>query len=169
MNALRLVTAEELDKAMGFINDAKAYLKAQGIDQWQAGYPDRDCIARDIAGHKGYFLLDDAGEALAYLCIDFDGEPAYEGLKGQWLSGKDTPYMVVHRLAASAQSRGRGYSVGAFAAAEELARQRGVTAFRVDTDADNCIMKHLLAKLGFTYCGEIWFDNSVKIAYEKLL
>lgn len=47
-------------------------------------------------------------------------------------------------------------------------KDRKVGSFRVDTDEDNHIMKHILSKNGFTYCGTIWFDNSVKIAYEKV-
>lgn len=50
-----------------------------------------------------------------------------------------------------------------------MSRERGVFSFRVDTDGDNQIMKHLLAKCGFTYVGDIWFDNSIKIAFEKQL
>ena len=46
---------------------------------------------------------------------------------------------------------------------------KGIFNFRVDTDADNKIMQHILKKNGFTYCGVIWFDHSEKIAFEKLL
>ena len=48
-------------------------------------------------------------------------------------------------------------------------KRRRMESFRIDTDENNEVMKHLLTKNGFTYCGTIWFDNSVKIAYEKLL
>lgn len=39
----------------------------------------------------------------------------------------------------------------------------------MDTDNDNQIMKHLLEKNGFQFCGTICFDNSEKIAFEKLI
>lgn len=45
----------------------------------------------------------------------------------------------------------------------------GVREFRVDTDAGNHKMQHILAKQGFQYRGTIRFDNSEKIAYEKRL
>ena len=32
---------EDIEIAMDIINDGKKYLKQQGIDQWQTGYPDR--------------------------------------------------------------------------------------------------------------------------------
>lgn len=49
------------------------------------------------------------------------------------------------------------------------AKAKGISNFRVDTDADNQIMQHVLKKNGFVYCGVIWFDNSEKIAFEKLI
>lgn len=163
---LQIVKEENFELAMNMINAAKQHLKEQGIDQWQNGYPDEACIHRDIASGKGYFISDET-QTLGYLCIDFDGEPAYDKLNGAWLS--DGRYVVVHRLALSDQSRGKGISSTAFKLVEEYALEKGITAFRVDTDADNQKMQHILGKNGFTYCGTIWFDNSEKIAFEKIL
>ncbi len=163
---LQIAKEENLELAMNMINAAKQHLKEQGIDQWQNGYPDEACIRRDIANRKGYFLSDGI-QALGYLCIDFDGEPAYDELNGKWLS--DGQYVVVHRLALSNQARGKGISSTAFQLVEQYAIEKGITAFRVDTDADNQKMQHILKKNGFTYCGTIWFDNSEKIAFEKIL
>ncbi len=76
---------------------------------------------------------------------------------------------MVHRLALSDAARGRGAAGTAFQLVEDLCRDRGVREFRVDTDAGNHKMQHILAKQGFQYRGSIRFDNSEKIAYEKLL
>ena len=56
-----------------------------------------------------------------------------------------------------------------FRFAEELCRERDIRSIRVDTDADNRMMQRVLEKQGFTYCGTVCFDNSEKIAFEKLL
>ena len=79
------------------------------------------------------------------------------------------PYVVVHRLALDRHSRGKGLASQVFALAEALAQKRNIHSFKVDTDNDNEIMKHLIEKNGFQYCGTICFDNSEKIAYEKLI
>lgn len=163
---LQIVKEEDFEIAMNMINVAKQHLKEQGIDQWQNGYPDEACIHNDIINKRGYFLSDENQE-LGYLCIDFDGEPAYEKLDGKWLS--DGKYVVVHRLALSEKARGKNISSIVFQLVEELALEKGITAFRVDTDADNQKMQHILKKNGFTFCGTIWFDNSEKIAFEKIL
>ena len=163
---LQIVKKENFELAMNMINAAKQHLKEQGINQWQNGYPDEDCIYRDIINQKGYFLSDGT-EAFGYLCIDFDGNPAYDELNGEWLSGGQ--YVVVHRLALSNQARGKGISSAVFQLVEQYALEKGITAFRVDTDAGNQKMQHILKKNGFAYCGTIWFDNSEKIAFEKIL
>lgn len=77
--------------------------------------------------------------------------------------------MAVHRLALDASVRGRGLASQVFEETERLARSREIHSFKVDTDNDNQIMKHLLEKNGFQFCGTICFDNSEKIAFEKLI
>lgn len=163
---LVLAQKQNLDRIMELIEQAKQFLKDNGVDQWQSGYPDQACIERDITTQKGYLCVQEA-EIVGYLCIDFDGEPAYDNLNGSWLSNK--PYVVVHRMTFDNHVRGKGLATQAFALTEELARSRGICSFKIDTDNDNRIMKHLMQKNGFTYCGTICFDNSEKIAYEKLI
>lgn len=164
MITLRLTIENEADTAMDIIDMAKAHLKEQGIDQWQTGYPDKACIEKDIAAEKGYFIVED-DEILGYMCVDFGGEPAYNDLRGEWHTSEE--YMVVHRMAFSDKARGTGLSTAAFRLAEELSKERGIDSFRVDTDADNQKMQHVLKKNGFEYRGTIWFDNSEKIAFDK--
>ena len=165
--SLKAVAANEAPVAIAFIDEAKAFLRSMGVDQWQNGYPNADTVKADIAKGNGYFLM--AGERpLAYMCIDFGGEMAYDGLDGHWLI--DTrAYGVLHRLAMGKRSRGKGAASIALRLAEERMRRCRMESFRIDTDENNEVMKHLLTKNGFTYCGKIWFDNSVKIAYEKVL
>ena len=164
MMRLRKATEHEVEIAMNIINMAKTHLKEQGIDQWQNGYPDLSCIIRDIENEKGYFVEDD-GVILGYLCVDYDGEPAYDNLNGEWSS--DEKYVVVHRMAFNDKARGKGISNLVFTLVEDMSRERGISYFRVDTDADNHKMQHILNKNGFSYRGTIWFDNSEKIAFDK--
>ncbi len=160
------ISFEDVEYAMQIIEMAKLHLKEQGIDQWQNGYPDLKCIRKDAQNGKGYFAIDDE-DVLGYLCIDFDGEPAYDNLKGEWASQEK--YVVVHRMAINDRSRGKNISDKIFGAVEELAKLEGVNYFRVDTDEANKKMQHILKKNGFEYRGIIWFDNSEKIAYDKKL
>lgn len=163
---LVLAQPQDIPKAMELINQAKAFLKNSGVDQWQTGYPDKACIEGDIRNKTGYLCLY-KGSIVGYLCIDFGGEPAYTQLDGKWLSEQE--YVVVHRMALDNSIKGQGLASKIFQLVEELSLARGIHSFKVDTDEDNQIMKHLLQKNGFVYCGSICFDNSRKIAYEKLM
>ena len=74
--------AQENDtmRIMELIRQAKAFLKANGVDQWQDGYPEQEDIERDIRDGIGYVMTDDS-IIMAYTGIDFRGEPAYDSLK----------------------------------------------------------------------------------------
>lgn len=161
---LRKALDNEIETAVDIIDMAKEHLRKQGIDQWQNGYPDRASIIEDIDKERGYFIVE-KDEIIGYLCADYDGEPAYDSLNGKWEFG--SPYVVVHRMAFSDKARGKGASTKAFALVEEMSKEKGVSAFRIDTDEDNNKMKHILKKCGFQYRGTILFDDSEKIAFEK--
>jgi GNAT superfamily N-acetyltransferase len=165
---LELIAAREteLQTAMEMINAAKKYLRDSGVDQWQRGYPDEACIRQDLQTGKGYFLVEE-GQKIGYLCIDFDGEPAYVHLQGEWGTGE--PYAAVHRMAFSPDARGKGWSSKVIPLIEDFCRRQGIRFFRADTDEKNLKMRHILEKNGFTFRGTIWFDYSAKIAFDKSL
>lgn len=154
----------DVDAALEIIESGRRHLRDQGIDQWQDGYPDRAALERDAACGKGY-LIRSGGETLGYLCVDFDGEPVYDGLIGRWGTGE--PYVVVHRLAFSAAARGRGLSGAVFALVEEMSRRRGVFSFRIDTHEDNRKMQHILEKSGFARRGTVFYGTGRRVAFDK--
>ncbi len=162
---LKKLQLNDVSLAMEIINEAKMHLKEQGINQWQTGYPDYECIKQDSLKNRGYFITQNEN-ILGYLCIDFEAEPAYNTLNGDWLSDKN--YVVVHRMAFAKIARGKNLSNKVFDLVEDLSKKKGVNYFRVDTDADNLKMQHILKKNGFNFRGTIWFDNSEKIAFDKL-
>lgn len=157
---------EDVEQIMGIIDQAKAYLKNNGVDQWQKGYPNEHSILDDIESNVGYVLVDKEVIA-AYVCITFEPEEFYEHLQGQWKSNQ--PYAAIHRAAISDHYRGQGIATKIFQFAEELCYSRDIHSIKVDTDNDNVVMKHILQKNGFEYCGTVCFDNSDKIAFEKVL
>ena len=97
----------------------------------------------------------------------FDGEPAYDAIDGQWLT--DEPYVLVHRIAVADEERGRGVAAEFLHRVETLAQERGVKAFRIDTNFDNQTMLRLLERTGFTYCGKVVYRSGERLAYEKRL
>lgn len=150
---------------MEIVADGRQFQQEQGFVQWTEDYPALPDIAGDIETHRAYLLRED-GEVLGYLCLDFDGEPAYTGItEGSWRW--EEPYGVVHRLALNRAGRGRGLSSRVFTLVEERCRERGVTYLRLNTGLRNSRMQHILEKNGFTRRGIIVFKGSQKYAYDK--
>ncbi|MBE6079519.1 MAG: GNAT family N-acetyltransferase [Veillonella sp.] len=166
MYSLELANSKELEVCYEIIEEGRAFQKEQGFVQWTEAYPNRDTIEADIEKKKGYVIKADK-DILGYMCIDFDGEPAYDDINGAWRS--DAPYAVVHRMAFSNIARGKGIADIAFGLIDELCINKGVKYIRVDTDFPNKRMQHILKKNGYVYCGTIVFQNGDKLAYDKLL
>ncbi|MBS5633594.1 MAG: GNAT family N-acetyltransferase [Clostridiales bacterium] len=150
---------------MEIIADGRQFQQEQGFVQWTEAYPALPDIAEDIKTQRAYLLRED-GEVLGYLCLDFDGEPAYDAITGgSWLC--DEPYAVLRRLALNARGRGRGLTRVLFDLAAERSREQGIRCLRADTDPENARMQHILEKVGFEKRGIIIFQGSGKFAYEK--
>ena len=161
----------ETDRIMQIIRQAQARMHAAGSRQWQDGYPAPGHISADIGRNRGYVLCKPGVEGplsvIAYGAVVFDGEPAYDAIDGQWLT--DEPYVLVHRIAVADGERGRGVAAEFLHRVETLAQERGVKAFRIDTNFDNQTMLRLLESTGFTYCGKVVYRSGERLAYEKRL
>ena len=166
MITLKPAAAEDIDAALSMIRQGQAHLKAQGIDQWQNGYPDRARLEQDVQEEIGFIITNDQ-EIAGYLCIVLTGEPAYDIIQGNWVS--DGSYGVIHRIVFSDAARGRGFSSRVFELAENYCRDRQIPSLRIDTHADNHKMQHILSKNGFTFCGIVEYTSGLRRAYEKLL
>lgn len=140
--------------------------KQDGSKQWQDGYPNESTIQNDIDNGNGY-VLDDGEGALAYAAIIFDKEPAYKKIEGEWLSNGD--YVVVHRVAVSERAKGKGMATELFKMIEDMSMNRSIFSIKVDTNFDNIPMLKILNRLGYTYCGEVYFRGGARKAFEKLL
>ena len=165
----------DLSQIVRIAEDAKAFLRASGVSQWQRGsYPDRALFAADVANGIGYVLHD--GERVVAVCaVTFDDEPSYRHLvKGAWLTGNDASYATIHRSAVAADCRGQGLAGRLFASVCDLVAKRGVGSVRVDTHPDNRAMRAALERAGFVACGEFLLERceeagDPRIGYERVL
>jgi GNAT superfamily N-acetyltransferase len=163
---LRQAEHSELPAIWAIIQHAIEQRRLDGSRQWQDGYPNPGTLENDVEQGTAY-VVEDKGELLLYAAVIFEPEPAYEAIEGKWLT--DGPYLVLHRVAASAMAAGRNIGTVFFRMAEDLCREQGVPSIKVDTNFDNAPMLRILEKLGYTYCGEVYFRGSARRAYEKVL
>lgn len=168
MNTLRPMEEADLPQVMRIVAQAQAYLAAQGIDQWQNGYPDEAAFRSDIRRGNGYVLAE--GETVQGVCaIVFDGEPTYDRIyEGAWTTPE--PYAAIHRVAVDAALRGTGAADALMQSAERVVREKGFQGIRIDTHRQNVVMQRMLARNGFSLCGVIYLqDGAERVALEKVL
>ena len=164
-------TASHAEAMLELFSEARATIAALGIDQWQNGYPSREVVEEDIALSRAYAVMDDGARCGTFVLIE-DGEPTYDKIfEGHWPTGDDSQdYVAMHRVAISVRMRGKGISSAIIDYAVARARELGRASVRIDTHKGNVVMRRMLEKHGFTYCGVIYLESGdARVAYEKVL
>ena len=161
----RKAIVSDMSQIWTIIQQAIVRRKNDGSQQWQDGYPNEDVIKQDIAKGIGYVLTDD-NTIIGYAAILFNDEPAYELIKGTWLTNEE--FIVVHRVAITDNYIGKGLAQKIFLFTEDLAIENKIFSIKVDTNFDNIPMLKILEKLGYSYCGEVSFRGNARKAFEKI-
>ena len=77
MTTLELAAAEYAGEYYDILQMGRSFQQEQGFTQWTEEYPTLETVREDIRAGKGYALMAE-GRIAGYMCIDFDGEPAYD-------------------------------------------------------------------------------------------
>ena len=163
---LEKAAIQDAPACAAILNSGRMFQREQGFVQWADDYPNLDSVLADIEAGNAHILKAD-GQIAGYLYISFDGDPAYNYIKGAWRT--QAPYAVIHRVAFAEQYRGMGLSEAAFSLAEDFILSYGVRSVRIDTHHRNKRMQHVLAKNGFVLCGEVQMRGEPRLAYDKRL
>ena len=171
---LTLRKAEEGDipRILKITEDARASLRKYRVDQWQGEYPTREIFENDIRIGECYVICH-GDEVAAFFVHSEREEPTYADITdGKWTA--DMPYCVLHRAAVAAEYRGTGLSAQLIKFVEQLTRDCGRRAVRVDTHKKNKPMQNLLRDAGFRYRGNILINSEPghdphRQAFEKIL
>lgn len=162
----RKATEEDIPVVAAILKAAVERMLSERKHQWSHSYPNDNHVLADVANGNGYVLICN-NKIVAYGAVVFDGESAYNSIRGKWLA--DGPYVVVHRMAVSPTSQNKGYGISLLKAVEKLALSKDIKNFRIDTNHDNTRMLNLLKKAGFSYCGEICYQAGSRMAFAKRL
>jgi GNAT superfamily N-acetyltransferase len=162
----RKAVKAEIPEIWEILQKAIARRKEDGSKQWQDGYPNPDVIQNDIEIGAGYVLIE--GETIvAYSALLINDEPEYAKIEGEWLTNND--FVVFHRVAISETHLGRGLAKKIFGFIEDFALSNNIFSVKADTNFDNPAMLSLFEKLGYKYCGEVYFRGTPRKAFEKVL
>ena len=167
---IRLSTVADISNIMILIQDAKEYLAAQKIDQWQNGYPNTLQVEQDILKSESYVLINDENNIIATSMFTINPEPTYKIIDGNWIIDETEIYGVIHRMAIKKEFRKIGLASLLFEAFHQQLKMKKIQSLKIDTHEDNTGMQALIKKLGYTYCGIIYTSyNAKRLAFEKVI
>ena len=159
MLSVRRTTIDDVDKMDNIFNIARAYMRSYGnINQWNGEYPNHSDVFNDIKNNNAYSIVD-GDEVVGYFAFIIGEEKTYNYIEnGTWLN--DEPYGTIHRIA----SNNKVHDV--FSVALDYCLNK-IDNVRIDTHNDNVVMKHVIEKHNFKYCGIIYVeDSSPRNAYQ---
>lgn len=98
----------DLPYLLEMLENAKASLRALGIDQWQNGYPNENTLREDIQNKICRVVIDDENNILASAAVYVGDEPTYHEIyNGAWQT-ENKIYGIVHRIMAANHAKKRG-------------------------------------------------------------
>jgi len=159
---IRTATLEDLDTILQIYADARAYMRQGGnLTQWAGGHPTKAVVEADIRAQELYVCTEES-EILGVFFFRVGKDPTYHCIyDGAWQN--DAPYAVIHRIAVSKSSHGKGVAAFCFAYCYSQFQN-----LKIDTHRDNHPMQRALLKNGFRYCGIIHLLNGdERLAYQK--
>lgn len=166
---IQLATLEDLPQIMSIIDSARAFLREQGLPQWQNGYgPNSEVMASDIRGGVCWVAIDE-GKIVGTASLIPGIDPVYSAIQqGAW--DGDDHYVSVHRFAVSGTSRGKGLGRKFL---EDLVQQCFKLDYedvRIDTYPANRPMIKVILETGFTFKGMVEFPipDGERVAYQRL-
>ena len=162
----RKATLTEIPAIWEILKQAIQRRKEEGSNQWQDGYPNPEGIQKDIENDHGFVLIDQE-TIIGYTAVLINDEPEYEKIVGKWQTHTD--FVVYHRVAIAQDYLGKGLAKIMLTYIEEFAIENNIYSVKADTNFDNKPMLVLFEKLGYSYCGEVYFRGSARRAYEKVL
>lgn len=158
---IRYSTFDDIDTIMAIFDSAKQFMKEIGNpDQWSFNYPSYEIVREDIHKNQSYIVEDDNGEIVATFVFFIDNDPTYAFIEGEWLNNE--PYGVIHRIASTGKiKRISDYCINwCFEKCHNL---------RVDTHAQNSVMKEAFLRNNFKECGIIFVrDKQPRVAFQKI-
>lgn len=156
---IRKATLTDMPAIRAVYAAARRFMAATGNPtQWGEDKPAEALLLEDIRLGRLYVEEWD-GHVCAAFALVMGEDPTYGYIEGAWRDA--TPYGTIHRLAAD------GTNPGFFTRCVSFC-SRQISHLRVDTHADNRVMRHLVEKHGFAYCGVIYIaDGSPRLAFER--
>lgn len=154
---MRIVKGDRrhVDPVWSLMDRCRRALEAEGIVQWDDGYPTRETVETDVRRGTLYILEDDDSRCVASVALDENQSTEYASLA--WTGGE--PALVVHRLCVDPQAQGRGHAHRLMEFAELHALRSGYASVRLDAYTGNERSVGLYQRRGYREVGQVHFPR----------
>lgn len=155
---IRPTTSSDIPRLHEVFAAARRFMAATGNPhQWADNYPSEAQLQSDIDSGDSYVVIHEDVIVATFVLRGGD-DPTYATIyDGSWPN--DRPYATIHRIASA------GVVKGIFDYVIRYALTRYST-LRIDTHRDNHVMRHLVERAGFIYCGIIHcWNGDERLAY----
>lgn len=152
---IRKAQMNDLDSIETIIKDVKEKMHSINNYQWGNDYPNLSDFKNDIKDESLYVYVDKDNEIKGLICINFEEPPEYNNLN--WSLNEKA--IILHRMAVSINSRKQGIASALMQFAEDIALMSDIHYIRTDTYSSNEKMQGLFKKLGYSFIGEIAFQE----------
>lgn len=145
----RSANMNDLEEIVLLVQNAIAKMEDDNIHQWDELYPNREDFERDIKNGDLYVGIVEQKIAVVF-ALNQESNDDYKN--GAW-ANPEKSYFVLHRLCVNPVFQKRGIAIKTMYYIEEVLRNRGIQAIRLDVFSRNPYSQRLYARAGYVQTG----------------
>lgn len=161
---IRKAVPADLVQIEKVLEAVKTDMQKNNIDQWDAEYPNKDILKKDIESQVGWVFAEN-GEILSYMVLNESCDEEYNLLSWKYTA----PFLIIHRLFVSPSAQGRGVSSTMIKYAEQYAFENNYHSIRLDAFSLNETANLVYRKKGYEFVGTVTFRKGIFNCYEKAI
>lgn len=159
---IRLATHKDVPTCVSIARACGDFLRNNGIDQWTPDYPNESILLQDVH-EQSLYILTVEDTIVGMVVINEIQDPEYVQL--DWITPTASKNLVVHRLAISPESQGKGYAQLLMTFVEELALKQGYDSIRLDTFSRNERNQRFYERRGYQRINEVYLSYRTDFPY----
>ncbi len=148
-------TLSDIPSVLNLTKACAAAMRAQGIFQWNATYPNQDVFIQDVEREE-LFVLKVNARIVGCIVSSKRMDDEYKAMK--WLT-TDRHNLYIHRLAVHPEFQGLGYAQQLMCFVEQQAVTHKYQSIRLDTFSKNKRNQKFYELRGYKKLGDIHFPN----------
>lgn len=161
---ISLASPSDLDGVFSMVMHCIHDMESRGIHQWDELYPTREIFQEDIAKHTLFMMVD--SEIVGVMALNNVQDPEYKDVSWNYIGER---ILVVHRLCVHPDSQGKGVASNLMEFAENLGRNDGYVAIRLDAFTQNPAAVSLYENRGYRKAGTVKFRKGLFFCFEKCI